>query len=173
MASASTTTRHGHAAIGAIIGSMEPYLPPDYKGHRTTYNLINTIYQGTAAFSSPEVAYQELQKLQVELRRGLHDLYASKGIPPKLTKCLDQLKAALYHAIAVGEDAEFLKGITTEAKPEGKRESVWMVPESKYDKVKAALVEANKKIEKLKEENGSLTLYVRELEAQRAQSWGP
>jgi FKBP-type peptidyl-prolyl cis-trans isomerase len=107
----------------------------------------------------------------------LHGLNATKGIPPKTTEYLDQLKTALEHAMEVGVDAEFLiEGITEqleerpEAMPEEKPERVRMVSDTKYKKAKAELAEANKKIQKLNEENNSLTLYVRKLEAQRAQS---
>ncbi|OSS55074.1 hypothetical protein B5807_01815 [Epicoccum nigrum] len=136
MLPAATPTRHGHAAVGAIISSMEPYLPA---------------------------------RLLVFLSR--------ESIPPKTTEYLDQLKTALEHAMEVGVDAEFLiEGITEqleerpEAMPEEKPERVRMVSDTKYKKAKAELAEANKKIQKLNEENNSLTLYVRKLEAQRAQS---
>ena len=183
MLPAATPTRHGHAAVGAIISSMEPYLPPNtvnrpgYKNCRTTYGLLNTTYQRASSSSSPEKVYKELQQLEVELRRRLHGLNATKGIPPKTTEYLDQLKTALEHAMEVGVDAEFLiEGIMEqleerpEAMPEEKPERVRMVSDTKYKKAKAELAEANKKIQKLNEENNSLTLYVRKLEAQRAQS---
>ena len=182
MAPAATPTRHGHAAIGAIISSMEPYLPPDtvnrpgYKGCRTTYGLLNTTYQRTLSSPSPERVYRELQQLETELRRRLHGLDATKGIPPKMMEYLDQLKGALEHAMQVGVDAEFLiEGITQqledrpEAMPEEKHERVRMVPDTQYKKVKAELAEANKRIQRLNEENNSLILHVRRLEAQRAQ----
>ncbi|KAF3005724.1 hypothetical protein E8E13_006192 [Curvularia kusanoi] len=176
--------RRGHAAIGAIISSMEPYLPPDtidrpgYKGCRTTYGLLTTTYQRAAQSPNPEKVYKELQQLENELRRRLHGLNATKGIPAKMTEFLDELKTALEDALAVGVDADFLiAGITDlleetpETQPEAKPQRVLMMPDTKYKKVKAELVEANRKIQKLNEENNSLVMYVRKLEAERV-NWG-
>lgn len=92
-----------------------------------------------------------------------------------MTGYLDELKAALANALAEGVDANFLiQGIEDilekkpEAQPAPKPERVLMIPDTKYKKVRAELAEAKKKIQKLNEENNSLTLYIRQLEAERA-----
>jgi DNA-binding transcriptional MerR regulator len=159
---------------------MEPYLPPEtvdrpgYKQCRTTYGLLTTTYKRIEASNAPEKVYKELQQLEIDLRRRLQNLNAAKGIPVKMMQFLNELKAALEHALAEGVDADFLiQGITDllEEKPESlpapKPERVRMIPDTKYKKVKAELVEANKKIQKLNEENNSLALYIKRLEADR------
>lgn len=179
---ASTQYRRGHAAIGPIISDMETYLPPDtvdrpgYKHCRTTYGLLTTTYKRVEHSEAPEKVYKELQQLENDLRRRLNNLNASKGVPAKMTGYLDELKAALEHALSVGVDANFLiQGMTDlleekpEAQPAPKPERVLMVPDTKYKKVKAELAEANKKIQRLNEENNSLILYIRKLEAERVQ----
>lgn len=71
-------------------------------------------------------------------------------------------------------DTEFLiKGMadlleeSPESQPEPKPERVLMVPDTKYKKVKTELAEANRKVRRLKEENNSLVLYIKTLEAER------
>ncbi|KAF2630843.1 hypothetical protein BU25DRAFT_334795 [Macroventuria anomochaeta] len=177
---ASLPSRRGHAAIGAIISDMEPYLPPDtidrpgYKHCRTTYGLLTTTYKRVENSDAPEKVYKELQQLENELRRRLHNLNASKGVPVKMTQFLDELRAALEHAMSEGVNANFLiQGMADlldekpETQPAPKPERVLMMPDTKYKKVKAELAEANKKIQKLNEENNSLILYIRKLEAER------
>ena len=179
---AAAPTRRGHAAIGAIISDMEPYLPPDtidrpgYKHYRTTYGLLTTTYKRVEFSDTPEKIYKELQQLESELRRRLHNLNASKGVPVKMTESLDELKTALNHAMSEDVDADFLiQGMADlleekpETQPAPKSERVLMMPDTNYKKVKAELAEAKKKIQKLNEENNSLILYVRKLEAERAQ----
>lgn len=92
-----------------------------------------------------------------------------------MTAYLDELKAALTHAMSEGVDANFLiQGMEDilkekpEAQPAPKPERVLMVPDTKYKKVRAELTEANKKIQKLNEENNSLILYIRRLEAEHS-----
>ncbi|KAF1929660.1 uncharacterized protein M421DRAFT_419441 [Didymella exigua CBS 183.55] len=178
---ASSQFRHGHAAIGVIISNMDSYLPPDtidrpgYKHCRTTYGLLTTTYKQAEHSEAPEKVYKELQKLEHELRRRLNNLSAAKGVPAKMTGYLDELKAALDHAMSEGVDTDFLiQGVEDilEEKPEAqaapKPQRVLMVPNTKYKKVKAELAEAKKKIQKLNEENNSLILYIRQLEAERA-----
>lgn len=173
--------RRGHAAIGAILRDMEPYLPPDtvdrpgYKHCRTTYGLLTTTYKRAEHSDVPEKVYKELQQLENELRRRLNGLSASKGVPAKMTGFLDELKDALAHAIAEGVDTAFLiQGMddlleeTPESQPAPKPERVRMMPDTKYKKVKAELAEANRKIQKLNEENNTLTLRLKKLEAERA-----
>jgi hypothetical protein len=172
MSAAAESTRHAHATIGAALSSMEPHLPPGFKGFGTTYDVMKFIYKDTTGFSSVVFAYGEVQKHQVQLRGGLNELYGSKGIPPRFAECLAQLNAALHHAIEVGGDKESLKGIAAaEPKPDGKRTSV-LVPKWQYDEVQAELAEAKKEIEKLKKEKGDWESYAMELHAQRAQNWG-
>ncbi|KAF9692398.1 hypothetical protein EKO04_009447 [Ascochyta lentis] len=179
---ASLPGRRGHAAIGVIISDMEPYLPPDtidrpgYKHCRTTYGLLTTTYKRAESSDAPLKVYKELQQLETELRRRLRNLNASKGIPAKMIQYLDELKAALEQALSEGVDADFLiQGISDlleekpEIQPAPKPERVLMMPDTKYKKVKAELVEANRRIQKLNEENNSLILYVRKLEAERGQ----
>ncbi|KZM23219.1 uncharacterized protein EKO05_0008336 [Ascochyta rabiei] len=179
---ASPPVRRGHAAIGAMISDMGPYLPPDtvdrpgYKHCRTTYGLLTTTYKRAENSDTPSKVYKELQQLESELRRRLQNLNASKGIPAKMTQFLDELKAALELALSEGVDADFLiEGICDllkekpENQPAPKPERVRMVPETKYKRVKAELAEANRKIQKLNEENNSLIMYVRRLEAGRRQ----
>ena len=175
-------TRRGHAAIGAIISDMEPYLPPNtvdrpgYKQCRTTYGLLTTTYKRAENSDAPEKVYKELQQLGYELRRRLHNLNASKGVPAKMTRFLDELKAALDHAVSEGVDAGFLvQGMADllEEKPETqsapKAERVLMMPDTKYKKAKCELAEARKKIQQLNRENNSLILYIKRLEAERVQ----
>lgn len=175
-------SRRGHAAVGAIISDMEPYLPPDtvdrpgYKHCRTTYGLLTTTYKRAEQSNTPEKVYRELQQLENELRRRLSGLSATKGIPAKMTEYLDQLKGALEHAMSVGVDMNFLTQGLVEllqekegTQPEPKPERVRMMPDTKYKKVKAELAEANKRIQKLNEENNSLILYVKKLEANAAE----
>ena len=174
--------RHGHAAIGAIISDMEPYLPPDtvdrpgYKGCRTTYGLLTTTYKRAEDSDTPEKIYKELRQLENELRRRLNNLNASKGIPAKMTQLLDELKAALEQALSEGVDANFLiQGMSDllddklETQPAPKPERVLLMPDTKYKKVVAELADAKKKIQQLNEENNSLILYIKKLEAERAQ----
>lgn len=179
---ATSSTRRGHAAIGAIISDMEPYLPPDtidrpgYKHCRTTYGLLTTTYKRAEYSDAPEKVYKELQQLENELRRRLTGLNAKKGVPAKMTGFLDELKAALEDAISQGVDEAFLiQGMDdllqekSEAQPAPKPERVRMMPDTKYKIIKAELKEANAKIQKLNEENNALTMRVRKLEAERAQ----
>lgn len=178
---ASTSFRRGHAAIGAIISDMEPFLPPDtvdrpgYKHCRTTYGLLTTTYKQAEHSEAPEKVYRELQHLENEIRRRLNNLDATKGIPAKMIRYLDELKKALDHSISEGVDADFLiQGLKDileekpEAQPAPKPQRVLMVPDTKYKKVRAELAEAKKKIQKLNEENSSLILYIRQLEAERS-----
>jgi hypothetical protein len=175
MSAAAESTRHAHAAIGAALSSMEPHLPPGFKGFGTAYDVMKFIYKDTTGYSSAGFAYGEVQKHQAQLRGGLNDYYGffgSKGIPPKLAECLAQLDAALHHAIEVGGDKESLKGIAAaEPKSDGKQKGV-LVPKWQYDQVQAELAEAKKEIEKLKKEKGDWESYAMELHAQRAQNWG-
>ncbi|KAJ4988328.1 hypothetical protein SVAN01_06106 [Stagonosporopsis vannaccii] len=177
-----STTRCGHAAIGAIISDMEPYLPPDtidrpgYKHCRTTYGLLTTTYKRAEHSDAPEKVYKELQKLENELRRRLNGLSATKGVPAKMTGFLDELKTALEDAIIQGVDADFLKQGMDDllqgkpgTQPAPKPERVLMMPDTKYKKVKAELKEANARIQKLNEENNALTMRIRKLEAERTQ----
>lgn len=177
---ASTQSRRGHAAVGAIISEMDPFLPPDtidrpgYKHCRTTYGLLTTTYKQAEHSDVPGKVYKELQQLENELRRRLNNLNAAKGVPAKMTGYLDELKSALIQAVSEGVDAKFLiRGMEDvleekpEARPAPKPERVLMVPDAKY-KVRAELAEANKKIQKLNEENNSLILYIRQLDAERA-----
>ena len=179
---ASILFRHGHAAIGAIISEMEPYLPPDtvdrpgYKGCRTTYGLLTTTYKRAEDSDTPEKIYKELRQLENELRRRLNNLNASKGIPAKMTQLLDELKAALEQALSEGVDANFLIQSMSdllddkpETQPAPKPERVLLMPDTKYKKVVAELADAKKKIQQLNEENNSLILYIKKLEAERAQ----
>lgn len=179
---ASILFRHGHAAIGVIISEMEPYLPPDtvdrpgYKGCRTTYGLLTTTYKRAEDSDTPEKIYKELRQLENELRRRLNNLNASKGIPAKMTQLLDELKAALEQALSEGVDANFLiQGMSDllddkpETQPAPKPERVLLMPDTKYKKVVAELADAKKKIQQLNEENNSLILYIKKLEAERAQ----
>lgn len=178
---ASTSFRRGHAAIGAIISDMEPFLPPDtvdrpgYKHCRTTYGLLTTTYKQAEHSEAPEKVYKELQHLENELRRRLNNLDATKGIPAEMIRYLDELKKSLDHSVSEGVDADFLiqgfKDILEEkpeAQPAPKPQRVLMVPDTKYKKVRAELAEAKKKIQKLNEENNSLILYIRQLEAERS-----
>lgn len=178
-------SRRGHAAIGAIISDMEPYLPPDtvdrpgYKHCRTTYGLLTTTYQRAEQSNTPEKEYKELSQLERELRRRLSCLSASKGVPTQMTDFLDQLSDALEHAVAAGVDLEFLtQGFvdrlheTEGSQPQPKPDRVRLMPDTKYKKVKAELAEANKKVQKLNDENNALTLYIRKLEANAAAQRG-
>ncbi|KAJ8108045.1 hypothetical protein OPT61_g8449 [Boeremia exigua] len=179
-----SSARRGHAAIGAIISDMAPYLPPDtidrpgYKHCRTTYGLLTTTYQRAEQSPTPEKVYKELQQLENELRRRLHSLNASKGVPVKMTGLLDELKTALQDAVAQGIDADFLiqgfADLLAEkegTQPAPKPERVQMVPDTKYKKVKAELAEAKMMIRKLNEENNVLALRVKKLEADRGEIW--
>lgn len=161
--------------------TFNSFLPPDtidrlgYKHCRTTYGLLTTTYKQAEHSEAPEKVYKELQQLENELRRRLNNLNAAKGVPAKMTAYLDQLKAALTHAMSEGVDANFLiQGMEDilkekpEAQPAPKPERVLMVPDTKYKKVRAELTEANKKIQKLNEENNSLILYIRRLEAEHS-----
>ena len=171
MASKADATRHAHAAIGAALSSTEPRLPPSHTGFGTTYDLMKFVYKDATGYSSLRFAYGEMQKFQIKLCRSLQDFYAGRGIPPKLTECLDEMGAALNHAVEVGRDKEWLKGIAPETKADGKRKSV-QVPEWQYEQVKAELAQAKREIEELKKENEELRTYAGELHAQRAQNWG-
>ncbi len=177
-----SSPRRGHAAIGAIISDMQPYLPPDtvdrpgYKHCRTTYGLLTTTYKRTEHSTAPEKVYKELQQLENELRRRLNGLNATKGVPPKMTGLLDELKGALKDAISHGVDTNFIiQGMNDllqekpESQPQPKPERVLMMPDTKYKKVRAELAEANKKIQKLNEENNALVMYIKRLEAERSQ----
>src|SRR5690242_1068467 len=152
---ATSSTRRGHAAIGAIISDMEPYLPPDtvdrpgYKHCRTTYGLLTTTYKRAERSDNPGKVYKELLQLENELRRRLNSLNAIKGVPAKMTGLLDELKAALEEAVIKGVDADFLaQGLVDllqgkpETQPAPKPERVLMMPDTKYKKVKAELKEA-------------------------------
>lgn len=157
------------------------FLPPDtidrpgYKHCRTTYGLLTTTYKQAEHSEAPEKVYKELQQLENELRRRLNNLNAAKGVPAKMTGYLDELKVALAHAISEGVDANFLiQGMEDileekpETQPAPKPERVLMVPDTKYKRVRTELAEAKRKIQKLNEENNSLILYIRQLEAERA-----
>ena len=161
---------------------MEPYLPPDtvdrpgYKGCRTTYGLLTTTYKRAEDSDMPEKIYKEMTQLENELRRRLNNLNASKGIPVKMTQFLDELKAALRQVLSEGVDATFLiEGMADnledkpETQPAPKPQRVLMMPDTKYKRVVSELADARKKIQQLNEENNSLILYIKKLEAERAQ----
>jgi hypothetical protein len=137
---------------------------------------LTTTYKRVEDSDSLEKVYKELQQLEYELRRRLHNLNASKGVPTKMTQFLNELEAALDHAVSEGVDAGFLiQGMADlledkpETQPAPKPERVLMMPDTKYKKVKADLAVARKKIQQLNEENHSLVLYIKRLEAERVQ----
>ena len=172
------STRNAHAAIGAALRSTEPHLPPNHTGFGTTYDVMKFVYKDAAGYSSLRFAYGEMHKFHIQLRGSLRDFYAGRGIPPKLTECLDEMGAAINHAIAVDGDKESLQGIAPEPKADGKGKSV-LVSEWQHEQVKAELAQAKREIEKLKKENEELRkeheelkTYAGELHAQRAQAWG-
>jgi hypothetical protein len=117
---------------------------------------LTTTYKRVEDSDSPEKVYKELQQLEYELRRRLHNLNASKGVPTKMTQFLNELEAALDHAVSEGVDAGFLiQGMADlledkpETQPAPKPERVLMMPDTKYKKVKAELAVARKKIQQL------------------------
>lgn len=169
--------RLGHAAVAAILSDMNRYLPPDtidrpgYRQCRTIYGLMNTTYQRSESSSNPSKEYKELQGLERDLRCRLNLLDAAKGIPPKMTQYLDEIKHAIDDALTNGVTTEFLlQGYQDilddkpEAQPQQQPERVKMVPDTKLKKVKGELVEAQKKVVKLNEENNALALRVKQLE---------
>jgi hypothetical protein len=171
--------RYGHAAVAAILSDMDRFLPaetidrPGYKQCRITYGLMNMAYQRSELSSNPGKEYKELQGLERDLRRRLNLLDAAKGIPPKMTQYLDELKNAIDDALTKGVTTDFLiQGIEDilddkpEAQPEKQPERVKMVTDTKYKKVKAELAEAQIKIFKLNGENKSLALRVKQLESE-------
>lgn len=179
---ASTPPRRGHAAIGAILKDMGPYLPPDtidrpgYKHCRTTYGLLTTTYQRAVDSPTPDKVYTELQHLEHDLRRRLANLSAAKGVPAQMTSYLDELRDALQCAVEQGVDAAFvMQGLVdmladeSEAVPAPRPERVRMVPDTQLKQVRAELAEARRKIRELNEENNKLVLCVRKLEARRGE----
>jgi hypothetical protein len=174
--------RRGHAAIGAIIQEMEPYLPsqsinkPGYRQSRTTYGLITTMYQRIASSAAPEKEYRETQLLERDLRRRLEGLNPAKGIPPQMAVLLDELSAAVEQALAEGVTEAFVtKGLrdialdVPEARVAPKPEKVKYIsiPEARLIKLKGELAEAHGRIAKLNEENNALALRVKKLEYRR------
>jgi hypothetical protein len=172
--------RRGHAAVAAILSDMDRYLPSDtinrqdYRRCRTVYGLMNTAYRRIDTSQHPEKEYKELQTLERDLRTRLNNLDAAKGIPVKMTEYLDELKAAIDNALVNGIDMDFLiEGMTDildekpNAQPEPQPELAKMIPDTKYKKAKAELVEAREKIRRLNEENNALTLRIKRLEMRR------
>jgi flagellar biosynthesis chaperone FliJ len=172
------SSRMGHAAVGAILKDMDHYLPsdtiqrPDYRRIRQLYGLMNTAYRRTDTTETPEKEYKELRALEFDLRRRLNNLEAAKGIPAKMTQYLNELKNALDDALAKGVTTDFvMQGITDmleespNAQPEAQPELAKMIPDTKYKKCRAELMEARKKIQRLNEENNALTMRVKRLEA--------
>jgi len=179
------TFRTGHAAVSAILSDMDRYLPsdtiqrPDYRRIRQLYGLMNTAYRRTDTSPSPLKEYKELQALEHDLRRRLNDLPAAKGIPAKMTQYLDELKAAIDDALAKGVTTDFLmQGIMDvledrpNAQPEPQEQLAKMMPDTRYKKCRAELVEARKKIQRLNEENNALTMRVKRLEMERDRRGG-
>ncbi|KAF2034596.1 hypothetical protein EK21DRAFT_56136 [Setomelanomma holmii] len=174
------SSRVGHAAVGAMLEDMDRYLPsdtinrPDYKGCRTTYGPMNTLYKQSEVSDDPEKEYKELRACERDLRRRLNNLQAAKGIPEKMTQYLDEFKNAIEDALAKGVTTEFLlQGIADqlEEKPNAQAdqhpELPKMIPDTRYKKARAELIEARKKIQKLNEENNALTMKVKRLEMER------
>jgi small-conductance mechanosensitive channel len=172
--------RLGHAAIAAILTDMDRYLPSDtinrqdYRRCRTVYGLMNTAYRRVESSKNPEKEYKKLQDLEKDLRMRLNNLDAAKGIPPKMTQYLDELKVAVDDALARGVTLEFLiQGINDmledkpNAQPEPQPARVTMMPDTKYKKVRAELAGAQRKIQRLNEENNALMLKVKRLEMER------
>lgn len=162
---------------------MDRWLPsetiqrPDYRRIRQLYGLMNTTYRLTDASEDPKVQYKELQSLVRDLRRRLNELNAAKGIPAKMTRYLDELKNAIDDALTQGVTMNFImQGVTDlltdkpNAQPENQPEVAKMIPDTKYKKARAELIEARKKIQKLNEENNALTLRVKRLEMERGGS---
>ncbi|KAF1360222.1 hypothetical protein EJ07DRAFT_155208 [Lizonia empirigonia] len=179
---ASHQVRYGHAAIGAILSNMAPYLPPStidrpgYKHCRVAYGLLNTTHQRVKTSDAPEKVYKELQHLGHALRRRLQNLNASKGIPVKMIQFLDELDIALDRAVMGGVDADFRVehvGDLLEQKPEQKPEVQPLPPSEKPTKCKkcleitADLAAACKKIQRLNAENNNLIMRVKKLETER------
>ncbi|KAF1920240.1 hypothetical protein BDU57DRAFT_534037 [Ampelomyces quisqualis] len=172
--------RLGHAAVAAILADMDRYLPSDtinrqdYRRCRTVYGLMNTAFRRVESSKEAEKEYRELQELEKDLRTRLNNLDAAKGIPVKMTQYLDELKAAVDDALARGVTLEFLmQGVNDmledkpNAQPEAQPARVTMMPDTKYKKVRGELAEAQKKIQKLNEENNALTMKVKRLEMER------
>ena len=174
------SSRRGHAAIGAIIEEMDPYLPPGninrpgYTGCRTTYGLLTTFHKRAESSSTPQKEYRELQQSERDLRRRLNNLSTTKGIPTRMTQLLDELKGAIEDACSKGVTLDFvIQGLTDvieekpDALPAPKPEKVRMVTETMYKKVKEELKAANEKIGRLNHENNVLAMKIKQLEMQR------
>lgn len=176
------TRRRGHAAIGAIIEDMDPYLPsetinkPGYRQCRTTYGLLASFHRRAEDSNDPEKEYKELLQTERDLRRRLNGLNSTKGVPPQIIQLLDELKDALEEALSNGITIDFIiQGLVDiyqdapGAQPAPKPERMKMIPDTRYKQAKADLAAANEKIKKLNEENNLLVMKVKQLEIGLAQ----
>lgn len=132
---------------------------------------MNTLYKQSEVSDKPEKEYKELRACERDLRRRLNSLETAKGIPEKMMQYLDELKNAIDDALAQGVTIEFLlRGITDQlddkpnALPEQHPELPKMIPDTRYKKARAQLIEARKQIQKLNDENNALTMKVKRLE---------
>lgn len=141
---------------------------------------MNTLYKQSEMSDNPEKEYKELRACERDLRRRLNNLEAAKGIPEKMMQYLDELKMMQYldelkiaidDALAQGVTMDFLlRGITDpledkpNAQPDQQLELPKMIPDTRYKKVKAELIEVRKKVQQLNEENNALTMKVKRLE---------
>ncbi|KAF2255316.1 hypothetical protein BU26DRAFT_153879 [Trematosphaeria pertusa] len=162
---------------------MHAVLPPErpnnpsYRGCRTTFGLMQQCITNAENSEHPNVQYRELQKLEQTLRQRLHALDAKKGIPEKMTSCLDELRDAVQEAFEEGIDTDFiLKGFeqmieedepTLEERDAKKLRK--MVPEERLKKVWEQLKEAREKNRKLTNENNDLAMRLKRVQAERDQ----
>jgi cell division protein FtsB len=135
---------------------------------------MNTLYKQSEVSENPEKEYKELRACERDLRRRLNNLEAAKGIPEKMIQYLDELKNAIDDALAQGVTMEFLlQGIADQlednpnTQPDQHPELPRMIPDTRYKKVKAELIEVRKKVQKLNDENNALTMKVKRLEMER------
>ncbi|KAH7356194.1 hypothetical protein BKA66DRAFT_515675 [Pyrenochaeta sp. MPI-SDFR-AT-0127] len=169
--------RRGHAAIGAMIEEMGPYLPsetinkPGYRQCRTTYGLLATFHRRAEESNEPKNEYKELQQTEADLRRRLNSLNATKGVPQQMLQLLDELKGALDDAVLKGVTVDFIiQGLidilqdAPDAQPVLRPERFKMIPDTQYKEAKAGLAAANEKIKRLNEENNLLAMKVKQLE---------
>lgn len=170
------THRRGHAGLRAILNDIFTVLPPEYglpeyKRCRTTFGLLQSFFNKAETSDDPKKEYIEVQKMEPALRQRLLALTSTKGVPIKMTQCLDELKVAIAEVIETGwsfKDDEVLRLEDLQLEKEEEVPPKLNIKiKDKVQKYKDALAEEKTKNLLLNEENNRLVLRLRSVEAER------
>jgi hypothetical protein len=167
--------RRGHAGVRAILDDIFTVLPPEYgkpeyKRCRTTFGLLQSFFNKAETSEDPKKEYVEVQKMELALRQRLLALPSTKGVPPKMIQCLDELKVAIAEVIQMGwsiKDDEVLKMEEMQLGKEEVSPKVNIKIKDQLQKYKSALAEEKTKNRLLNEEINRVAMRLRAVEAER------